>query len=108
MTGLNCPTCQQPCLSAWTKLGMGPARTVRCKSCGCGIGVGWLRSTLVLLCASVLPFVAATFASVEIMRQIQNPPLGAFALLFVFLVALGSLPFLWAYVRFVPLVARAA
>lgn len=106
MNPLACPSCSQPCLSVLRKLSLGPARSVACRACGCRVSVAWLSGAAMLLLATVAPFVIAALGAGWLAGRVGSVPFGTFAAAFVVLLLLSSLPFLWAYYRFVPLVAR--
>ena len=71
------------------------------------MSVAWLSAVAMLLLATVAPFVIAALAAGWLVGRVGSVPFGAFAVAFVVLLFLSSLPFLWAYYRFVPLIARA-
>lgn len=106
MSALNCPACAQPCFSAWAKLNLGPARTVRCRCCGCVVGVPWLSAILVQFGAWLVPFLFSAAVTSKVLPLIENRSIGTFAALFVGPMVFGYIPFGWAYVRFVPLIAK--
>lgn len=100
---LACPACGQRCLSAWDKLWLGPARSVRCGSCSCRVSVPWLPTLAFLLVGNVAPFILLALVWQPLLRRFGSVSFAVFAmgssvLLFVF-AALS----LWAYVRWIPL-----
>ena len=52
MTYYQCPSCQQPTISFWSKQSLGPGRTITCPGCGAGLSVPlssiWVITPLLL------------------------------------------------------------
>lgn len=107
MTALGCPACGVPCVTVWSKLALGPARSVGCKTCGCRVGVSWLPYAALSVVGTIVPCVLATIVTIALSRTLGALPFGLLTAMFVLALALCSLPFLWAHARLVPLVARA-
>lgn len=71
------------------------------------MSVKWVPSIFFLVLTSTIPFALSAIAAVEILGRAGTIQLGAFTTTFIVLSVLSTLPFLWAYYRFVPLVVRA-
>jgi hypothetical protein len=88
-------------MSTGAKLFLGPARTVKCRSCGQPVSVGWGRSTLVLLLAwgPLLVFYLLRLVLGGATPQWVYP---------VTMVAMGigCVAMILLYVKFVPIVKR--
>jgi hypothetical protein len=98
-----CPHCGKHCLGFWSKISLGPIGTKGCVSCGASVSVHWLLSGVLVALMSV-----ASLAGGLLSLYAMSPlPLGWFTAVFVLGSVLTSVPLLWLYYRFVPLVARA-
>jgi hypothetical protein len=100
-TPLDCPHCGNPAMSAAKKLWVGPARTVRCKSCGQPVSVAWLQSGLVLSLGWAPFLIVALF---PVVTGVAAPLWVDIAAVAAFLIGLVAM--FWLYVKFVPLVRR--
>ena len=56
---LLCPNCNEPSFSAWRKQTLGPARKIKCRSCGARISVSTVRSLPMILIAMAIPVAIA-------------------------------------------------
>jgi hypothetical protein len=100
-TPMDCPHCGNPAMSAGAKLWLGPARTVKCRSCGQRVSVAWGRSALMLSLAFGPLFV---FHLVRFLLGAATPqwvyPVTMAAMI------VGIIAMLLLYAKFVPLVKR--
>jgi hypothetical protein len=98
-----CPCCNRRAFSQWRKLGIGPLKRVPCESCGVLLSVAWLPSTLVLILGSFAPVLGIVAAI-----SLTSGAISFETALAGFLVSavVASLPFLWFYARFVPIVVK--
>ena len=90
MERLECPNCHQPAISVWSKMFLGPARTIPCPSCKSRLSVPWLATL------AVIPFLIGLIAAQLV---------GSFAVAAVLLVA-GALAMAWIHYQFVPLIMK--
>jgi hypothetical protein len=51
---VTCPYCKQRAMTAWGKLSLGPARSVKCASCGRRVSVSWWAFAIFI--ATFAPF----------------------------------------------------
>jgi hypothetical protein len=106
MHKLSCPACNELAFSANQKIWLGPARTIGCSKCGARVSVAWVKSALVLA-LSTIAFWAGAVLGMKVALYFSTP---ASPLLFLSSALLGgillSIPLLFVYVRYVPLVAR--
>ena len=88
-------------MSASAKLCLGSARTVKCGSCGQRVGVGWGRSSLMLLLAP------GPLLAFHLLRIVLGPatPQWMYPVTMIAMAA-GCVAMLLLYVKFVPLVKR--
>ena len=102
---MRCPHCGNPCLGFWAKSTLGPAHQKPCCSCGKAVSVSWLWSLPVFILAVPI----GTFGSLWlVMWGINFIPSGWLIPAFVIGGVLCTLPLMWFYYRFIPLVARTA
>ena len=105
MHAIRCPHCGNPSMTFWSKLSLGPARKLKCRSCRKPVSVFWLHGVLHLLALGLTP-VLLFLASLAVLESITiewlRVALPAAALI------TGVAAEAWLYYRFVPLVARAA
>lgn len=102
MSPLACPHCQQPCVTAWSKLSLGPGRTRTCPSCHRRFSVSWWPSVAAMLFTNIFAFAVGM-----LLLTTMAPASTAWSLATLTAgMVTGSLPGLWVYCRFVPLVRR--
>jgi len=101
----NCPNCGSPSVTVWQKLGLGPMKKIKCKSCGAFITVPWFKSLVIIGLGTLTPL----FGGLFVFGVVPNNA-GAVATVagFSFGFVLGTLLFLWLYNRYVPLVVKHA
>jgi len=100
----SCPHCGGYCLSRWARACLGPARSVRCATCGQRVSVAWLPGIFL----SLLIGVAATIGGgLAVFYLVPDSP-EWWAVVFVVAGLLSSVLPALAWNRFVPLVARNA
>ena len=105
MHSLSCPKCGNVAMSALAKSCLGPARSVKCRTCGARIGLMWLPAIIILLLVSFLPLLAGLVVmSLGQSLTVLSPTLSA--VLFAFGMVLTAALCMWSYHRFVPIVAR--
>jgi len=105
MHALQCPACGKQCLSSSRKLFLAPARSISCASCGARVSVTWFASMALIALQSCVMVVTGVLA-----LMLASPFSSLYTPIVIFALgsAVGTAPFLWAYVRFVPLVVRGA
>lgn len=103
MNPLDCPACGKTCLSAFRKVFLGPARSVACANCGARVSVAWLPSMALISIQAIVALVASVTAA-KLVSPVQS--LYALPVAAGIGALLASIPFVWAYSRFVPLRLR--
>jgi len=105
MRQLKCPRCGQSAFSVRQKLAIRPSRQAVCRLCGAGVSVSPVKSALFL----VLTGLAVQFGALVAVLVVGHfsSPLG---MTFCAILggALAAVPCLWLYLRYVPLIEKAA
>lgn len=99
MPSLICPECGNPAFSFWKKLALGPLWSKPCEHCGVRLTVGWGANAINAVLMSL------SMCTVGIVVVVLSPP---DLLLPLFAIGAGtaSIPFMWTFVRYVPLIRR--
>ena len=101
----SCPNCGSPSVAVWQKLGLGPLKKIKCKSCGAFITVPWFKSLIVIGLGTLIPL----FGGLLALGFVPEKAGGLATVAGVSLgVVLGTLLFFWVYNRYVPLMVKHA
>ena len=105
MSGPTCPRCRRRAFSTWRKLTIGPLKRVPCESCGVALSVAPLSSVVLIVLASFAGVLGGIVALTAISGSFT---LGVPLAVYVIGGVAATVPFMWLYAQFVPLVARDA
>lgn len=101
-------SCHDHALSGWRKLSLGPGRGGRCARCGAPIRVSWRSGGLLFLATIFAANVGGLGAWMLFLVAIGTMSASAEIAVYLAGAIAATVPFGWAYVRYVPLSVRDA